>query len=345
MAAITLAATPALASDDTVPIQRPTAKAQPPAYTSSPAPASATPQPAATPQPTAPPQPAATTASAPAFTRSPAPASTRAVEPAPSPRAAAPARTASRSAGSGGALHATHTPEHRERLPHRGFTIDGRIGTAGCQRSLCADSHDAGPGLRLDGFLGGNIRGWLDLGIAGGWGSFSSAVEQDANLLRLYGVEPAQLDAAATAAGSPLGFNPFALQVRSAKLRTARVGPSLRVHLIPRGRGIAYIGSGFGYSTFLADYQTAAGNVSLRFHGLDVPLQAGAGVQISEHIAAVAQFDYMFSSYPVVRFDHPQESLTLPVSFLDTAASASGNSVSDTLPRMWSVGIGLRARI
>ncbi|MBV1859821.1 MAG: hypothetical protein KUG77_15525 [Nannocystaceae bacterium] len=235
--------------------------------------------------------------------------------------------------------------EKGERLPHRGIVLDARVGAAGCLRSLCTESHRASPGLRLDGFVGGNIRGWIDLGISGGWGSYGTSVETNANVLRLYGVEPAQLQLAANAMGNPLGFNPFALQVQSARLRTARVGPALRVHLIPRGRGIAYVGAGLGYSTFLADYDTAVGDVSLRFHGIDVPLQLGGGVQISEHLAAIVQFDYTFTSYPVARFDHPQQNLTLPVAFLDSAASASGNdSVSDSLPRSWGVGMGLRAR-
>lgn len=223
--------------------------------------------------------------------------------------------------------------------------LDARVGAAGCVRSLCTDSHRASPGLRLDGFVGGNIRGWVDLGISGGWGNYSASVEANTNVLRLYGIEPAQLQLAANTMGNPLGFNPFALQVESARLRTARVGPALRVHLIPRGRGIAYVGAGLGYSTFLADYDTAVGDVSLRFHGIDVPLQVGGGVQISEHLAAIVQFDYTFTNYPVARFEHPQQDLTLPVAFLDSAASASsGTAVSDSLPRSWGVGMGLRAR-
>lgn len=210
---------------------------------------------------------------------------------------------------------------------------------------MCTDSHRASAGLRLDGFIGGNIRGWVDLGISGGWGNYATDVEANTNVLRLYGIEPAQLQLAANAMGNPLGFNPFALQVESARLRTARVGPALRVHLIPRGRGIAYVGAGLGYSTFLADYDTAVGDVSLRFHGIDVPLQVGGGVQITEHLAAIVQFDYTFTNYPVARFDHPQQDLTLPVAFLDSAASASSSAaVSDSLPRSWGVGMGLRAR-
>lgn len=284
-----------------------------------------------------------------------APTTTPAAEDTPSRTAPAPAPTtaavppprATRSAPTeGGSLHATAEPTpKRERLPHRGFTADARVGASGCLRSMCTDSHAASPGVRVDGFLGGNIRGFVDLGIAGGWGSYGASVEQNTNLLRLYGIEPAQLQAAATAMGSPLGFNPFALQVQSARLRTARVGPSLRVHVIPRGRGLAYFGAGFGYSTFLADYDTSVGGVSMRFHGIDVPLQVGGGVQITEHVAAIVQFDYTFNRYPIARFEHPQQSLTLPVAFLDSAAQQStGTSVSGSLPQSWNVSVGLRAR-
>lgn len=327
-----------LAAENSAPIQRPTRVAAQTGVSEAAAP-TPTPQPEPPPQPT----PAAEAQSAqPAqgeFTSSPAPPSP--------PPAAVPPPNATRSSSGGGALHASHEPEagKDEKLPHRGFTVDARIGAAGCVRSLCTSSHNASPGLRVDGFLGGNIRGFVDLGIAGGWGSYSASVEQNSNLLRLYGIEPGQLQAAATAMGSPLGFNPFALQVQSAKLRTAQVGPALRVHLIPRGRGIAYLGAGVGYSTFLADYDTAVGDVSMRFHGIDVPLQAGGGVQITKHLAAVVQFDYTFNNYPVARFEHPQESLTLPVAFLDSAAREStGTSVSDSLPQSWAVSAGLRAR-
>lgn len=318
----------ALAAENSAPIQRPTRLA---AQTNVNAPVAA-PAPVAQAAPVAAPAPVAQTQ----FTSSPAPAS------------APPPPRATRASSGGTALVATREPEaaeDEEKLPHRGFTIDARVGAAGCVRSLCTSRHNASPGLRVDGFLGGNIRGFVDLGIAGGWGSYSASVEQNSNLLRLYGIEPGALQAAATAMGSPLGFNPFALQVQSATLRTARVGPSLRVHLIPRGRGIAYLGAGVGYSTFLADYDTAVGDVSMRFHGIDVPLQAGAGVQLTRHLAAVVQFDYTFNNYPIARFDHPQESLTLPVAFLDSAArQSSGSSVSDSLPQSWALSAGLRAR-
>lgn len=264
--------------------------------------------------------------------------------PAPAPTPAPPTSTPASEAPAA-APHESHNAPKEEHLPHRGFVLDARLGAAGCLRSLCSKSHRGSAGFRVDGFVGGNIRGWIDLGISGGWGNYGASVETNTNLLRLYGIEPAQLQRAANTMGNPLGFNPFALQVQSARLRTARVGPTLRVHLIPRGRGIAYVGAGLGYSTFLADYDTAVGNVSLRFHGIDVPLQVGGGVQITEHLAAIVQFDYTFTSYPVARFEHPQQDVTLPVALLDSAASASGGAaVSDTLPRSWGVGVGLRAR-
>lgn len=277
------------------------------------------------------------------FTSSPAPQAAPTVAQAPPPTPPPTPRASSTEPVVG--LHATAESTKKEKIEHRGFTLDARVGAGGCTGSLCRGTHNATPGVRLDGFIGGNIRGWVDLGIAGGWGTFGASVAPNSNMLRLYGIEPAQLQAAATAMGSPLGFNPFALQVEAARFRTARVGPALRIHMIPRGRGIAYIGAGFGYSTLLADYDTAVGNVSLRFHGLDVPLQAGGGVQISEHLAAVAQFDYTFTNYPLARFEHPQSSLTLPVTFLDSAATAStGTRVSKSLPQTWSISFGLRAR-
>ena len=137
----------------------------------------------------------------------------------------------------------------KPKFEHRGFTFDGRLGTQGCTRSLCSSSrHDASPGVRLDGFLGGNIRGFVDLGFAGGWGTFANKVEPGTNALSLYGVNPWLLSAAAARLGMPLPYPVNSLAVEDAQLRTARVGPLLRIHFVPRGRPIAYVGTGIGYS-------------------------------------------------------------------------------------------------
>ncbi len=61
----------------------------------------------------------------------------------------------------------------------------------------------------------------------------------------------------------------------------------------------------------------------MRFHGIDVPLQAGGGVQITKHFVAVVQFDDTFNNYPAARFEHPQESLTLPCSRAPSAARST----------------------
>jgi hypothetical protein len=238
------------------------------------------------------------------------------------------------------------TTIRKSKFEHRGFTFDGRIGTQGCVGTLCASTrHDASPGVRLDGFLGGNIRGWIDLGFAGGWGTFASKVEPGTNALALYGVNPWQLAAAAAQLGMPLPYPVGQLAVNEARLRTARVGPLLRVHFVPRGRMIAYAGTGIGYSLFRARYDTVGGDMRVDLHGFDVPIEGGIGAHVTEHVAIVAQFDFYWARYPVARLVHPEESLSFPVRLLDEFAQTQGVQIAKTLPHVWSAGVGVRVRL
>jgi hypothetical protein len=234
------------------------------------------------------------------------------------------------------------------KFSHQGFTTDLRIGTIGCLRATCGDSkHAARPGFRIDGFLGGNIKGWVDIGVAGGWGMLGSNVTPGTNMLALYGLDPYFLqNALGVLAGQALGINLGALTVSDSKLRTAQAGPMFRFHFIPRGRFAAYVGSGVQYNLFRARYNTAAGPAQLDFHGLAVPIEAGFGVHVLEHLALGVQFDYLWTWYAFANLQQGSTSLALPVKVLDqTARMQSGGSFKDQLPQFWTFAFTLRARI
>jgi hypothetical protein len=237
-------------------------------------------------------------------------------------------------------------PKPATRFEHAGVTGAIRLGTSGCFRTVCgSDRHDASPGFRIDGFLGHNFRGWLDLGVAGGWGTMGANVAEGTNVLALYGVDAAALAQMSAALGNPLGFDPASMRVQDAKLRMARVGPSLRLHFVPRGRFAAYVGSGAGYSLFRGRYETAGGAVRMSFHGVDVPVEAGFAVHLTPNVALGAQVDYLWARYVVTTLDHPAQSLTAPVRLLDEIARTTGGALLQDLPQYWSAGVLLRARI
>jgi hypothetical protein len=244
-----------------------------------------------------------------------------------------------------GALRRTR--DRDVRFPHRGAIFEAQIGAMGCVRALCDDSrHAISPGVRLNGFLGGNIRGWVELGLAGGWGTMRSGVAEGTNALSMYGLDPGLLQQALTAqAAGLIDVDLYGLATREAKMSSANLGPMARVHFIPRGRITAWAGSGVGYHLLRNKYETLAGTVKLDFHGLAVPIEAGLGVFVHEHVAITAQFDYLWTWYGLAVLDHPEQRTALPVAALQAAADLQNVDLRGELPQFWTVGFGLRARI
>lgn len=243
------------------------------------------------------------------------------------------------------ALVSSSKPAH-ERFPHRGLVADARIGALGCVGGLCRGAHDVSPGMRVGGFLGGNVRGWFELGVGGGWGTLVSKVAPGTNALVLYGLDPGILQQALLAqAAGLINVDLAGLAVQDDQLRAAQVGPSVRVHLRPRGRVGAFVGTGVGYNVLRARYQTALGKVGLDFHGIDVPLEANLSVYVHEHVAVGVQLDYMWTWYGVAVLDHPQQRLVMPVGLLQAAARQQGVDLRGQLPQLWTLGLALRGRL
>jgi len=235
----------------------------------------------------------------------------------------------------------------RKRFQHQGIVADFRIGTLGCIGALCRGGHDVSPGMRLGGFLGGNIRGWVELGVGGGWGTLSSKVAPGTNALLLYGLDPNVLQAALLAqAAGLINVDLAGLAVQGGdQLRAAQLGPSMRIHLLPRGRFGAFVGSGVGYNVLRARYQTALGDVGMAFHGIDVPVEANFSVYVHEHIAVGLQFDYMWTWYGLAVLDHPQQKIPIPMRLLQGTPATQGVDVREQLPQFWTLGLAIRGRL
>ncbi len=234
----------------------------------------------------------------------------------------------------------------RKKFPHRGIVGDFRIGTLGCIGGLCRGGHDISPGVRLGGFFGGNIRGWVELGVGGGWGTLTSKVAPGTNAMALYGLDPYVLQLALLAQAAGLvNVDLAGLSVQDDKLRVAQVGPSVRVHLLPRGRVGAFVGTGVGYNVLRARYETGLGAMGMDFHGIHVPVEANLSVYVLEHLAVGMQFDYMWTWYGLAVLDHPQQRIPIPMRMLEASAATQGVNVREQLPQFWTLGLAIRGRV
>lgn len=233
-----------------------------------------------------------------------------------------------------------------DRIPHRGLVADANVGVLGCFATSCKQRHAAAPGVRVGGFIGGNIRGWVSIGVAGGWGTLSPDPPAGSDVLGLYGLDAdALMSEFDTPAGNAAPADLASLSVTGAQLRAAQVGPMLRVHFIPRGRLTAWVGSGAQYNFLSSSYSTPAGKVDLQLHGLAVPIEAGFGVYITKHLAATAQFDYLWSRYALAKLLVAGDKTLLPVTVLDDIGRGQGADFAGGLPHFWTVGFGLRMRL
>lgn len=263
---------------------------------------------------------------------------------------APPSRTTPKAASASPSLAVTESmdpkPDARTPIPHRGFVVDANVGALGCLGATCAGRHAAEPGVRVGGFIGGNIRGWVSIGVAGGWGTLRPRVAAGSLALDLYGLDSAalmrQFD---TPVGNMAPVDFTQLVVQSSTIRTAQAGPLLRVHFVPRGRMTAWVGSGAHYNYLSSTYTTPVGAIDLDMHGLAVPVQGGIGVYLARNVAFTAQFDYLWTWYAVAQLRSPQQDLTIPVSMLDDAGRDQGADFADDLPQFWTVAFGLRARV
>ncbi|MBK9752328.1 MAG: hypothetical protein IPO88_02270 [Nannocystis sp.] len=238
-----------------------------------------------------------------------------------------------------------------KRWRHAGFILDLQVGTGGCTRRFCSSSsgHDAAPGLRLGGFVGGNIWGILEVGLAAGWNTLRPRGVTGENAMTLYDLDPAKVEAAiAKEQGVPaLAIDLSSLTVQTASSRAFDIGPSLRVHFIRKGRGIAYAGADIHYQLWRNRYTTASGDLRLTFHGVSAPLRVGGGAYVHRNIAIVGEFSYVLSAFVVGGIRHPLLNAVAPLQALESTAAGFNSdhgTLKGGLPRFWNLSVNLRFR-
>jgi hypothetical protein len=241
----------------------------------------------------------------------------------------------------------TRRQEKRRALPHRGTVIEASIGPLGCDGVLCGGSSlDTQPGFRVGGFFGGNIHGWVEMGVTGGWGMMKTRTAGGMNPLSMYGLDVGELQDVLTAAAA-LGYADIDLQgytVGDAALQTAQAGPLMRLHFNPRGRFMAWAGSGATYHLLRNDFATERGRVRLDTHGFAVPIEAGLGIAVHEHFAVVATGSYLWTWALLSGIDLPDRELMVPTKLLQRQAVSQGSDLVGKLPNFWTMSAGIRTR-
>jgi hypothetical protein len=231
---------------------------------------------------------------------------------------------------------------------HAGLVFDLQIGTAGCFRSFCRGDtgHRAAPGLHVGGFFGGNILGILELGLEAGFDTFRPRDVAGRNAVQIYGLDPERLEQEISnqMGGIPIEVDFSSLTVTGAKSRAVNAGPSIRIHFIRKGRGLAYVGTGLHYQLWRNRYTTAGGDLRLDFHGISAPFRVGGGAFVHPNIAIVGEFTYTAAYYVLGGVNHPQLSAVAPLSLVESTAVDAGASLMKGLPHFWKFGVNLRFR-
>ena len=227
---------------------------------------------------------------------------------------------------------------------HTGLVFDLQIGTAGCFRQVCRAEHHAAPGVHLGGFFGGNVLGVLELGLEAGWNTMRPRDVAGRNAINLYGLDPAALQREISEQqGIPVEVDFSTLTVRSATSRAFNIGPSLKIHFIRKGRGLAYVGAGLHYQRWRNRYETDGGDLRLDFHGIAAPFKIGGGALVHPNIAIVGEFTYSLAFYVLGGVRHPDLFAVAPLSLIESASSAT-TGLTGNLPHFGKFSVNLRFR-
>jgi hypothetical protein len=242
-------------------------------------------------------------------------------------------------------------PTSKHPIAHRGFILDAAAGTLGCTGAICngRGGYDAAPGVFAGGFIGGNIGGFVELGVKGGWGRMQSRASNGEHAVSYWGVTPGDLEHELDAHGGvlrgPMVDTLAHARSHDTKLSAFHAAPMLRLHFAPRGRAIVFVGVGAGYGGLRSDHRTDRGPLQLSAHGLAVPLEGGLGVHISSNVALIARFDYVWMHYLLLAIDDRSDTMVLPTSMVDKLPTSRRSGTQDSLPHFWTVSLGLRLRL
>lgn len=200
--------------------------------------------------------------------------------------------------------------------------------------------------MHLGGFLGGNIAGIFEIGAEAGWNTLRPRDVIGENAMTLYGLDPTLVSQAiAQHEGVPAAAVDFSmLDVTSATSRAFNIGPSIKIHFIRKGRGLAYVGAGAHYQLWRNRYTTPSGDLRLDFHGITAPLKVGGGAYVHKNIAVVGEFTYSLATYMVGGVKHPYFTGAAPLGAIEGQASELGSRLAGGLPHFWTLGVNLRFR-
>ena len=278
----------------------------------------------------------------------PAPAATPVAPVGPARSSPPAAPVSSDSHGSPAPAPAPARADDPRRWRHGGLVVDLQLGTTGCLRRFCSDTsgNHAAPGVHLGAFIGGNIAGIVEVGLETGWNTLRPRDVVGQNAMTLYGLDPALVSQAIAAhEGVPASTIDFSsLDVISASSRAFDIGPSLKVHFIRKGRGLAYVGAGAHYQLWRNRYSTPSGDLRLDFHGITAPLKLGGGAYVHKNIALVGEFTYSLAFFVLGGVKHPYFSGVAPLSAIEGQASAAGSRLAAGLPHFWTLALNLRFR-
>ena len=231
---------------------------------------------------------------------------------------------------------------------HGGLIVDLQIGTGFCFRQFCRQEsgHHAAPGFTIGGFFGGNVLGILEVGVEAGWSTLRPRGVEGRNAVTLYGLDPALLQKviADQVGVENLQVDFSTLNVTSATSRAFNVGPTLRIHFIRKGRGLAYVGTGIHYQLWRNRYETTGGATRLDFHGICAPFHVGGGAYVHPNIAVVGEFTYAVTYFVVGGVKHPNLSSIAPLAVLEDSAKEAGSSLLKGLPHFGKFTVNLRFR-
>ncbi len=226
--------------------------------------------------------------------------------------------------------------------------MEGKIGALGCLGRHCRDTanHNSSPGLALGGFFGFNILGFVDLGLEGAWGQLRPQAFSGRNVLDLYSLDANALASSIAAEmgvpSLPLDFN--TLTIGDVKSTAVHAGPTVRVHLIPRGRLSAYVGLGAHYQLWRNAYDTLGGDFRLSFHGVSIPASAGVGYYVLRRLNLNAEFTYDYAAWLAASIRHPDLDFVTPLLLVEEAALEAGSDLKKDLPSFWSLVLSARVR-
>ncbi len=238
--------------------------------------------------------------------------------------------------------------ERKKPYKHRGMIIEGKIGALGCLGRHCRDeaNHNSAPGLALGGFFGVNVLGFIDLGLEGAWGRLRPRAYSGRNVFDLYSINGTVLSAKISeemgVPSLPIDFS--TLTVGEVKSTAVHAGPTIRVHVIPRGRLSAYIGLGAHYQLWRNAYDTLGGDFRLSFHGVSVPASVGLGYYVLRRLNLNAEFTYDHTAWLAASIRHPDLDFVAPLLLLEEAALEAGTDLKKDLPNFWSLVLSARVR-